>query len=80
MLSAKKTDLTTHKSEIKKVLENQIISRYYFEKGKIEQAFQYDNEIAQARSIFNNQKQMVAILNGDGSFKTIGSPNKSDQN
>ncbi|RZJ14525.1 MAG: peptidase S41, partial [Acinetobacter sp.] len=51
MLSAKKTDLLTHKAEIKRVLETQIISRYYFERGKIEQAFQYDKDIAQAKSL-----------------------------
>lgn len=77
LLTAKKTDLITHKSEIKRVLETQIISRYYFEKGKIEQAFQYDKEMAQAKSLFNNQSQMLAILKGDGTYKTIGSPIKS---
>lgn len=80
MLSAKKTDLIIHKNEIKKVLETQIISRYYFEKGKIEQAFQYDKEIAQARQVFNNQNQMLAILTGTGTYKTIGSPVKSSNN
>ncbi|TCC94023.1 S41 family peptidase [Pedobacter frigiditerrae] len=76
MLSAKKTDLITHKAEIKRVLETQIISRYYFEKGKIEQSFQYDKEIAQAKSLFSNQSQIFAILKGDGSFKVIGNPSK----
>jgi len=76
MLSAKKTDLITHKAEIKRVLETQIISRYYFEKGKIEQAFQYDKEIAQAKSLFSDQSQIFAILKGDGSYKMIGNPSK----
>ena len=76
MLSAKKTDFITHKIEIKKVLETQIISRYYYEKGKVEQAFQYDKEIAKAKSLFSNQLQIFAILRGDGSYKTIGSPLK----
>lgn len=77
MLSAKKTDLATHKAEIKRVLETQIISRYYFEKGKIEQAFQYDKEIAQAKALFVNQNQIASILKGDGAYKTIGTPVKS---
>ncbi len=77
MLTAKKTDLITHKAEIKKILETQIISRYYFEKGKIEQSFQYDQEIAKAKSLFSNQTQIFAILKGDGSYKTIGSPVKN---
>jgi carboxyl-terminal processing protease len=76
MISAKKTDLITHKAEIKRVLETQIISRYYFEKGKIEQAFQYDKEIVQAKALFLNQNQILAILKGDGSYKTIGTPIK----
>ncbi|MDQ8006119.1 MAG: S41 family peptidase [Pedobacter sp.] len=74
MTSAKKSDLTTHKEEIKRALETQIISRYFHEKGRIEQSFQYDKEIARAKSLFGNQSQMLAILKGDGSHKTIGSP------
>lgn len=80
MTSAKKSDLTTHKAEIKRALETQIISRYYHEKGRIEQSFQYDKEIAKAKSLFGNQSQMLAILKGDGTHKTIGSPIlKTDQ-
>lgn len=74
MTIAKKNDLTAHKAEIKRTLETQIISRYYHEKGKIEQSFQYDKEIAKAKSLFGNQNQMLAILKGDGDYKTIGSP------
>lgn len=74
MLSAKKTDLMTHKSEIKRMLETQIISRYYFERGKIEQAFQYDKEILRAKQLFNNLPQATAILKGEGAYKTIGNP------
>ncbi|MCJ0741900.1 S41 family peptidase [Pedobacter montanisoli] len=71
---AKKTDLTTHKDEIKRMLETQIISRYYFERGKIEQSFQYDKELIKAQSILANGQQMLAILKGDGTYKNIGSP------
>ncbi|WP_113661106.1 S41 family peptidase [Pedobacter nanyangensis] len=73
MTGAKKNDLTNHKVEIKRALETQIISRYFHEKGRIEQAFQYDQEIAKAKSLFGNQSQMLAILKGDGTYKTIGS-------
>lgn len=74
MLSTKKTDLILHRTEIKRLLETQIISRFYYEKGKIQQAFQYDNEVAKAVSVFKNQPTMLAILNGDGTYKTVGSP------
>lgn len=74
MITAKKADLIMHKDEIKRLLETQIISRYYFDKGKIEQSFQYDKEIAKAKLLFSNQPQMLAILKGEGTYKTIGSP------
>ncbi len=77
MLGAKKTDLITHKAEIKSALETQIVSRYYFEKGKVLQAFQYDKELAVATSLLNNQTKMLAILKGDGDYKTIGDPAKT---
>jgi carboxyl-terminal processing protease len=77
MLGAKKTDLTTYKTEIKRVLETQIVSRYYYEKGKIIQAFQYDKELNAAKSLLNNNIKMLAILKGEGEYKTIGSPIKT---
>lgn len=77
LTSAKKTDLTTHKTEIKRILETQIVSRYFYEKGRIEQSFQYDKELAAAKNLFANQSQMLAILNGDGNYKVIGKPTKA---
>ncbi|MNK10063.1 putative CtpA-like serine protease [compost metagenome] len=74
MTTAKKNDLNAHKAEIKRALETQVISRYFHEKGRIEQSFQYDKEIAKAKSLFSNQSQMLAILKGDGTYKTIGNP------
>lgn len=74
LVSAKKKDLYTYKNEIKRVLETQIISRYYFEKGKIEQSFQYDKELIAASALLNAPSQVLAILNGDGNYKTIGKP------
>ncbi|RNL50748.1 S41 family peptidase [Pedobacter jejuensis] len=76
LTSAKKTDLANHKTEIKRVLETQIVSRYFYEKGRIEQSFQYDKELNAAKSLFNNQTQMLAILKGDGNYKVIGKPVK----
>lgn len=76
MLVAKKTEVLTHKTEIKRILETQIVSRYYFEKGKIMQAFQYDKELEAAKSVLGNSTKMLAILKGEGAYKTIGDPAK----
>jgi carboxyl-terminal processing protease len=77
MIGAKKTDLLQNKSEIKKILETQIVSRYYHEKGKVLQAFQYDKELSAAQSVLTNPTKMLAILKGEGEYKTIGSPVKT---
>lgn len=77
MLGVKKTELTTYKAEIKRVLETQIVSRYYYEKGKVTQAFQYDAELSAAKALLNDNSKILAILKGDGEYKTIGSPVKT---
>lgn len=74
LITARKEDLMTHKAEIKRVLETQIVSRYYYEKGRIVQAFQYDKEIGAAKSVLSNSTKMLAILKGEGNYKTIGDP------
>lgn len=74
--AAKKVDLISYKNQIKRFLESQIINRYYFDKGKIEQAFQYDNVLIKAKALLGNQTQMTAILKGEGSYKIIGKPDK----
>lgn len=77
MLGAKKADLMVNKAEIKRLLEMQIVSRYYYDKGKVVQAFQYDQELNAAKAILNNNNKMLAILKGEGEYKTIGSPAKT---
>lgn len=81
LTNAKKNDLNVHKEEIKRVLETQIVSRYAFEKGKIEHSFQYDQEISKSKQLFDNQILINSILRGNGKFKVIGVPkivNKQD--
>ena len=71
---SKKNDLTQFKDEIKRVLESEIVSRYYFQKGRIEQGFKYDNEVSEALKVISNKSVLASILKGDGTFKTIGKP------
>lgn len=75
--AAKKTDFNRHQDEIKQLLETQIISRFYYEKGKIQQAFQYDKEIASAKSLFKQEQEMINILQGNGVYQTIGKPQQN---
>jgi carboxyl-terminal processing protease len=74
MINSKKNDLEQYKDEIKQVLENEIASRYYYEKGRYETNFKYDKELAQSVKIMQDRSQVAAILNGDGNYKVIGKP------
>jgi carboxyl-terminal processing protease len=70
--ATKKRDFIHYKDEIKQALESQIISRYYFEKGRIEQSFQYDSELKEAQRLLKDKNKLSSILAGAGSYKTIG--------
>ena len=79
LLLSKKSELDNHKEEVKRVLETQIVGRYYFDKGKIEQSFQYDQEVRRAKALFSSTPQILSILKGEGVYKTIGTPRKIAQ-
>lgn len=74
MAASKKNDLQLHKAEIKQVLENEIASRFAYEKGRYEANFKYDKELAEAVKTMQDKTQLAAILKGVGDFKTIGKP------
>ncbi len=58
----KKTELTLYKDQIRKVLEEDIIGRYYLEKGSVEAGFKYDHELKKATEVLLNQAQYTKIL------------------
>jgi carboxyl-terminal processing protease len=74
MASSKKNDLQLHKAEIKQVLENEIASRYGYEKARYEANFKYDKELAEAIKTMQDKPQLASILKGVGDYKTIGKP------
>lgn len=71
---AKNNDLETFKPEIKRILEAEIVQRYYFDKGTVLQSFQHDEELKKAIEIFGNKPLYMAVLEGKGEYKTIGKP------
>jgi carboxyl-terminal processing protease len=60
----KEKDLQTFKSEIKELLEEEIVSRYYLQKGVVEATFDNDEDIQAALKIFNDQPGFNKILSG----------------
>lgn len=61
----KNNDLNKHKEEIKKVLEDEIVSRYYYSTGRIQVSFNNDEDITTALQILNNPIQYKQILAGN---------------
>ena len=64
MAHNKENDLEKHKLEIKEVLEQEIVSRYYFERGVKEASFDEDPEVKEAIKILNDQVRYQQILTG----------------
>jgi carboxyl-terminal processing protease len=59
----KKNELTLYKTQIKLSLEEDIISRYYLERGSIEVSFKNDVNIKKATEILTNTSQYKKMLN-----------------
>ncbi len=66
----KKGDLIRFKTQIKEVLEDEIISRYYYQSGRLEAGLKYDKEVQEAIKLFNNESGLKSILT------TINKPTK----
>ena len=74
ILHDKSEDLITYKDEIKLILKDEIVSRYYFQKGRIVAALSDDPEITKAIEVLQGTTTYLAIL--DGTIK----PEKHDRN
>ncbi len=61
---SKENDLETHQKEIKKILGEEIVSRYYFQEGMIEAGLQGDPVIDLAKQYFASPARMVKVLSG----------------
>ena len=63
---SKENDLDTHQKEIKKILSEEIVSRYYFQEGMIEAGLQGDPVIELAKEYFATPTRMAKVLSGPG--------------
>ena len=58
----KKQDLIKHKDQVKHILESEIASRYYYTRGRMAQAMQYDKELDKAVSLINTPAEYSKLL------------------
>ena len=61
---SKQQDVKRYKDEIVQLLEEEIISRYYFQTGRIKASLEHDTEVKKAIEVLLDQSQYTGILNG----------------
>lgn len=62
MMHNKQADLEKFSDEIKSLLRNEIVSRYYFQKGRVEAGVTEDPEIAKAKELMLDREVYNSIL------------------
>jgi carboxyl-terminal processing protease len=65
MRESKNNDIDRFKDEISQVLESELITRYFYQKGSIESSIKYDDEVKKAVEILSDPIQYTTVLNGD---------------
>jgi carboxyl-terminal processing protease len=60
----KKAEIMRHKKDITDLIEKEIASRYYYEKGKIQMGLRNDKEIDEAIKLLKDQSRYQKLLSG----------------
>ena len=63
----KAKDLDIHEEQIKRFLTSEIVVRYYYQTGRIEQSMTADEDMAKAKELLKNDQEYSNILNGTAS-------------
>ena len=64
MEASKTNDIERFKKQISEVIEGEIVTRYYYQNGRIEASLKHDDEVSKAVEILQDQDTYNAILNG----------------
>ena len=59
----KKNELVLYKDQIKRIIEEEIVARHHFDRGRIESAFQHDAEVKEAIQVLHNKERYSEVLN-----------------
>ena len=76
----RKRDLIENRPEITEMLQQEIVSRYYYQKGRIESSLNDDAELKSAMEVLMNSNKYASILDGtfikaDNQIKPLKSQN-----
>lgn len=76
----KEKDLQTFSEEIKDLLEEEIVGRYYYQKGKVQAAIDDDPQVLKAIEILRNNQKYQSILDGINDTEQTALQVKMDAN
>ncbi len=65
LMHNKNDDLNLQKDEISEIMKIEIVSRYYYQKGKVEASLVDDPEVKQAITLIEEKNQYSSILSGN---------------
>jgi len=63
LTDSRKNDLVTHREQLKRLLEEEIVGRYFMERGRVEVAFKDDPEVRKSVEMLTNQAAYAKTLN-----------------
>lgn len=63
LAESRKNDLAVYKSELRRFLQEEIVGRYFMERGRVEVAFKDDPEIRKAADVLSSRADYRKILN-----------------
>ena len=64
METDKKDDMKKYKDQVEELIKMEIVTRYFYQKGKIEAALKQDPDLAYAIATINDPEKYAAILSG----------------
>lgn len=59
---SKERDLVKFEAQIRQLIENEIVSRYYFQQGRVQNSFNHDEVLKKGMEVLNNSQQYNTIL------------------
>lgn len=68
----KQLDVQNNKAEIKQILEEEIVSRYYYQKGRVHASLKKDREVEKAIEILSDSALYTGILSPAGADQAKG--------
>jgi carboxyl-terminal processing protease len=59
---SKERDLVKFEAQIRQLIENEIVSRYYYQQGRVQNSFNHDEVLKKGIELLNNSQQYNTIL------------------